>query len=152
MDVTAPPDISGAASGAASGLAQAAPAIPSVAWSGYLMTLALLFLLLAALWFALRFLKKRGNLRFFGTNADLQIESRLSLGPKKNLLIVRTPHKRLLLGVTDHHISKISELPLDGTDDLPPPQSPPSKRRAKPFRVLDETDETGEYKEQKADE
>lgn len=81
------------------------------------MTLAVLFLLLAALWFALRFLKKRGNLRLFNANADLRIESRLSLGSKKNLLLVRLPHKRLVLGVTDHHISKLAELPLDETPE-----------------------------------
>jgi flagellar protein FliO/FliZ len=76
------------------------------------MTLALLFMLLAALWFALRFLKKRGSLRFLGANEHLRVESRLPLGAKNNLLIVRLPHKRLVLGVTEHHISKLAELPL----------------------------------------
>jgi flagellar protein FliO/FliZ len=102
---------------AVSGAASAAQVIPAFSWSGYLTTLAVLFLLLAALWFALRLLKKRGNLRLFSANADLRIESRLSLGPKKNLLLVRLPHKRLLLGVTDHHISKLAELPLDETPE-----------------------------------
>jgi flagellar protein FliO/FliZ len=102
---------------AVSGAASAAQAVPVFSWSGYLMTLAVLFLLLAALWFALRFLKKRGNLRLFNANADLRIESRLSLGSKKNLLLVRLPHKRLVLGVTDHHISKLAELPLDETPE-----------------------------------
>jgi flagellar protein FliO/FliZ len=71
-----------------------------------------LCLFVAGLWLALRWLKKRGTLRRFGGNADMAMESRLSLGPKKNLLIVRLRDRRLLLGITEHHISKLAELPL----------------------------------------
>ena len=104
-----------------------AAAIPTFSWSGYFMTIAVLCLLLAGLWMALRWLKKRGTLRRFGGNQEMEMESRLSLGPKKNLLIVRLRDRRLLLGITDHHISKLAELPLyyydeaedeDGEDGL----------------------------------
>jgi flagellar protein FliO/FliZ len=105
-------NVSLASSEASSGALPAVQAVPSFSWSGYIMTLALLFTLLAALWFALRFLKKRGSLRFLGANEHIKIESRLPLGAKNNLLIVRLPHKRLVLGVTEHHISKLAELPL----------------------------------------
>lgn len=92
--------------------------MPSFSWSGYFMSLAVLCLLLAALWFALRFIKRRGGLRAFGGNEDLRLESRFSIGPKKNLLVVRLADRRLVLGVTDHHISRLAELPLhQGEDD-----------------------------------
>ncbi|MDR2892085.1 MAG: flagellar biosynthetic protein FliO [Deltaproteobacteria bacterium] len=93
-----------------------AASIPVFSWSGYITTVGMLCLLLGALWLALRLLKKRGGLKIFGVNEALAVESRLSLGPKKNLLVVRTSGKRLLLGVTDHHISKLAELPLEDDD------------------------------------
>ncbi|MDL2307357.1 flagellar biosynthetic protein FliO [Desulfovibrio sp. OttesenSCG-928-C06] len=86
-------------------------------WGGYFMALGMLCLLLAALWFALRFLKNRGGLRVFGVGTGVRVENRVSLGPKKNLLVVSAHGKRLLLGVTDHHISKLAELPLDDDED-----------------------------------
>lgn len=97
-----------------------AATISTFSWSGYFMTIAVLCLLLAGLWLALRWLKKRGTLRRFGGNEEMEMESRLSLGPKRNLLIVRLRDRRLLLGVTEHHISKLAELPLyyyDEADD-----------------------------------
>lgn len=90
--------------------------LPEFGWSGYFSGLAVLFLMLAALWFALRFLKNRGGLRMFGVGSGVQVETRVSLGPKKNLLVVRAHGKRLLLGVTDHHISQLAELPLEEDD------------------------------------
>ena len=80
---------------------------------------AMLCLRRAARWCAVRCLKKRGGLRMFGVGTGVQIENRVSLGPKKNLLVVRAHGKRLLFGVTDHHISRLADLPLedDGEDD-----------------------------------
>ena len=41
----------------------------------------------------------------------MAIESRLSLGPKKWMVVTRVHGKRLVLGVTDHTITKLVELP-----------------------------------------
>jgi len=89
---------------------------PVFSWGGYFMALGFMFLLLGLLWFALRFLKKSGGLRFFAGDSGLQVESRCALGPKKHLLVVRYLDKRLLLGVTEHHISLLGEYPSD--DDV----------------------------------
>lgn len=81
----------------------------SFSWGGYFSALAGMFFLLGMLWFALRFMKNRGGLRFFGSTENLQVEGRYPLGPKKHLLVVRFMDKRLLIGVTDHHISYLTE-------------------------------------------
>ncbi len=78
---------------------------PEYSWSGYFMGLAVLFIMLGMLWAGARFLKNKGALRFLGMNEHFRVESRLSLGAKKNLLVLNYHGKRLLLGVTDHHIS-----------------------------------------------
>ena len=87
-------------------------------WSSYFHALAILFLLVALLWVLLRYLKNKGALRMLARQGDLEIESRLTLGPKKSLLVVRFLNKRLLLGVTDHQITTLTEQPAnDDTDD-----------------------------------
>lgn len=95
--------------------AEQASSAPVFSWSSYLMAIGMLCLILAVLWLLLRWLKKSGGLRMFGISAGTVIESRIALGPKKNLLVVNIEGKRLLLGVTDHHISRLAELP--STDD-----------------------------------
>lgn len=94
-------------------------------WNGYFMALGFMFLLLGLLWFALRFLKKSGGLRFFAGDSGMQVESRCALGAKKHLLMVNYLGKRLLLGVTEHHISLLGEYPPDdietGKDISPKP-------------------------------
>ena len=47
-------------------------------------------------------------------NKDLAIESRLALGPRKYLAVVRYNDERLLLGITDHAICLITR---EGPDD-----------------------------------
>ncbi|MDR2502794.1 MAG: flagellar biosynthetic protein FliO [Deltaproteobacteria bacterium] len=79
--------------------------LPEYSLSGYFSGLSFLFVLLALLWFGARFLRRQGALRLFGQTPGLEVESRLSLGPKKNLLVLRYRDKRLLLGLTEHHIS-----------------------------------------------
>lgn len=101
-----------AASGAevlAQNAAQAAAAVPSYSWTGYFLGIALMCVMLAFLWFGARLMKQKGALRFFGMTADFNVESRLSLGPKKHLLVVRYQGKRLLLGVSDHNINLLTQ-------------------------------------------
>ena len=92
-------------------------------WAGYFQALAWLFLLLACLWAALWYLKRKGGLRLLGVQEGFTLESRLSLGPKQNLIIARVANKRLLLGATDQQITLLAELP---TRDIPEqtPQQP----------------------------
>lgn len=97
--------------------------VPVFSWSGYFHAIALLCLLLALLWIAVWAVRRSGKFNFL-PNSDtfpkkaLQLEVRLPLGPKKNLIVVRFLNKRLLLGVTDQRITLIQELELD--DDSQP--------------------------------
>lgn len=83
-----------------------------VSWGGYFQALAVLCLIIAALWAALWYFKRRGGLTLLGLTENLTLEGRLSLGPKKNLMVVRFLNKRLLLGVTDQQITLLTELPI----------------------------------------
>lgn len=97
--------------------AGAASAVPSYSWTGYFMGIALMFVMLGLLWFGARLMKQRGGLRFLGVAPGFNVESRLSLGPRKHIIVVRYRGKRLLLGVTDHNINLLSEEPLpDGEE------------------------------------
>ena len=82
-------------------------------WSGYLQAIGFLFLIIALLFFALWYLKRKGGIKLLTGHGDLFIESRLALGPKKSLFVVRFLNKRLLLGVTDQQITTLAELPND---------------------------------------
>lgn len=85
-------------------------------WSGYIQALGVLFLIVAALFLALWFLRRKGGLKMLTGQGDLYLESRLALGPKKYLFVVRFLNKRLLLGVTDQQITMLTELPNDEDD------------------------------------
>lgn len=89
---------------------------PAFSWGGYFMALGMLFLIIAVLWFAVRYLRKKGGLGLFGGGRDIQVEARHSLGPKKDLMLVRFLNKRLLLGVTEHHISLLQTEELNQED------------------------------------
>lgn len=105
------------AAGAAQGAVESAAVnVPTYSWSGYFMGLAVMFLMLTMLWYGARWIKRSGSLRFFGMTPSLNVESRLSLGPRKHLLVVRYRGKRLLLGVTEHNINLLSEEPLDADE------------------------------------
>ena len=110
-------------------LAHAATAVPETAaplpdaaftWWGYVQALGVMFLVLGLLWAALWLLRRSG--RFAGMpRADglprdsLYLERQLSLGPRKGLMVVRFLNKRLLLGVTEHQISLLTETELHDT-------------------------------------
>ncbi|SBV94849.1 putative flagellar biosynthesis protein, FliO [uncultured delta proteobacterium] len=82
-------------------------------WGSYFQALAILFLIVAVLFVALWFLKRRGGIKLLTRQGNLFLESRLALGPKKSLVVVRFLNKRVLLGVTDQQITMLTELPTD---------------------------------------
>lgn len=85
-------------------------------WGGYFQAIGVLFLIIAVLFFALWYLKRKGGIRHLTGHGDLFLESRLALGPKKALFVVRFLNKRVLLGVTDQRITLLTELPTDEDD------------------------------------
>lgn len=106
-------DASEAARAAAETAAGAAQAVPGYSWTAYFMGLALMFVMLALLWLGARLMRRQGALRLFGQTAALNVESRLSLGPRKQLLVVKYRGRRLLLGVTEHQINLLQADPLE---------------------------------------
>jgi flagellar biosynthetic protein FliO len=91
-------------------------------WSGYFEALALICFLLALLWLLTRFLvRRRGASGLLTSGRCLYVESRLPLGPKKWLLLLRCLDRRLLIGVTDHAVTLLAE--LDAEDGVAPEQS-----------------------------
>ena len=94
-----------------------------VTWGSYFQALAILFLIVALLFIALWFLKRRGGIKLLTRQGDLSLESRLTLGPKKSLVVVRFLNKRVLLGVTDQQITMLTELPTDEDETAHPDPS-----------------------------
>lgn len=102
-------------------------------WGGYFQALAFLFFIVAALFAALWYLKQKGGLGLLTRHGDLVIESRLPMGPKKFLVVVRFLNKKLLLGVTDQRITMLMELPTDEDD---PPLNSQRKGTSSDFKDL----------------
>ena len=77
-----------------------------------------LILLLGVLYVGFYLLRKYGHKAGLGSAAKgrLRIEGGLSLGPKRSLVLVRFLNKQLLLGVTDHSITLITEAEADHDD------------------------------------
>lgn len=88
----------------------------SDSFSNYFESLAILFFILAVLWGIVWLLRKRGGV-FPNNNPVMFIENRLSLGPKKWLIVVKAYEKRLLIGVTDQEMSLIADI---SEKDTPP--------------------------------
>ncbi len=87
---------------------------PVFSWGGYFQALGILCLLLAALWFGVWLLRRYGKFNFIPRPGSLPknalvMEAQMSLGPRKGLMVVRFLNRRLLLGVTDHQITYITE-------------------------------------------
>lgn len=83
-------------------------------WSGYFQAIGILCLLLAILWFAVWCIRKYGKFNFLPRPGalprdSLVMEAQMPLGPRKGLMVVRFLNRRLLLGVTEHQISLITE-------------------------------------------
>lgn len=83
-----------------------------------LQVAAVLFLMIAFLYFGFWALKRFGPSGGFGTmgKSDMKVEGQLPLGPKKSVMVVRILDKRLVLGVTDSSINMLTELD-DANDD-----------------------------------
>ena len=81
-------------------------------WGGYFKGIGALFLILAALWGVVWFLRRRGSLPGMGglPRGQFSIEAQLALSPKKKLILVRFLNSRLLLGVTDQQITLLKEV------------------------------------------
>lgn len=82
-------------------------------WGNYFQAIGVLLLVLGILYMGVWTLKRLGKLRGFGSKLardGLTVEGQFHLGPKKTLVVVRFLNKRLLLGVTDHHINLLTEM------------------------------------------
>lgn len=83
-------------------------------WSGYVQALGIMCLLLALLWFGVWALRRYGRFNFLPRPGalprdSLVMEAQMPLGPRKGLMVVRFMNRRLLLGVTEHQISLLTE-------------------------------------------
>lgn len=101
-----------AASDATEAVKSADPALFSM--SGYIQALGVLFLFLALLWAAVWLVRRYGRFNFLPRPGALPrdalvMEAQMPLGPRKGLMVVRFLNRRLLLGVTDHRISLLTE-------------------------------------------
>lgn len=103
--------VPGASSSAASSGDAVANSILGSTMSGYFEILGYLLLVLGGVWLLLWLLRRGGVGMFSPERQVMAIESRLSLGPKKWMVVTRVHGKRLVLGVTDHTITKLAELP-----------------------------------------
>lgn len=86
----------------------------SFTWGGYFQAIGILLLMLFALWFVLRFVRRVGAGRFLPAvtalpRQALRLEAQLPLGQHKGVYVVRFLNKRLVLGVTDQNITLLSE-------------------------------------------
>lgn len=86
----------------------------SFSWGGYMQAVGILFLLLAVLWIAVWLVRRYGKFNFLPRpgalpRGALLMEAQLPLGPRKGLMVVRFLNRRLLLGVTDQHITLLTE-------------------------------------------
>jgi flagellar biosynthetic protein FliO len=94
--------------------------VPTFSWGGYFKGIGALFLILAALWGVLWFLRRRGSLPGMGglPRDAFSVEAQVALSPKKKLVLVRFLNSRLLLGVTDQQITLIKEVEAqDGPEE-----------------------------------
>ena len=98
-----------------SSLLSALPDI-NLSWKGYFEALALLCFLLAlvlGMLFLFRRLSRGGGLFAASSAPGMKIETRMALGPKKYLLVVRYLDRRLVLGVTEQKISLLAQIALE---------------------------------------
>ena len=85
-------------------------------WGGYFQAIGILLVLLLALWYILRLVRRVGGGRFLPPSAlprqSLRTEAQLALGRGKGLVVVRFLNKRLLLGVTEQQINLLTEMEI----------------------------------------
>ena len=104
------------AQGAATAVAEPAAALghSSFSWGSYIQAVGILFLLVALLWLVVWVVRRFGKFNFLPRpgalpKGALVMEAQLPLGPRKGLMVVRFLNRRLLLGVTDQHITLLTE-------------------------------------------
>ena len=87
-----------------------------VGLASVLKTAGALFLILAILFIGFWFLRKYGPALGVGgvKKAGLELIGQLPLGPKRGLAVVRFEGRTLVLGVTEHQINLVAELPENG--------------------------------------
>lgn len=98
------------------------PVESSFSWGGYFQAIAVLLLLLALLWGLVWAMRKYGKFNFMPRPGDfprdsLRVEAQVPLGPRKGLVVVRFLNRRILLGVTDQHITFLTEAGHDNETD-----------------------------------
>lgn len=111
------PSVSGVEDAAVQAAAQATASMPmesAFSWGGYFQAIGVLLLLLVVLWGAVWLVRKYGKFNFLPQPGALprdalRMEAQLPLGPRRGLVVVRFLNKRLLLGVTDQHITLLQE-------------------------------------------
>lgn len=81
---------------------------------GLLEVLVTVLLAIAVIWIAVMLFRRYKAVKS-GTYPAMKIESRMVLGPRKWIVVAKVQSKRLVLGITDQHISLITELPVDET-------------------------------------
>lgn len=142
----APATVAGAAPQAQEPSGSLLSALPDVnlSWSGYFEALAILCFVLALLWGALWLMKRaRSGSGFLASSAPgMRIESRLALGPKKWILVVRYLDRRLLVGVTEQTISLLTDMPVEeeAAAAAPPPRARIKKPEGKPLTLFSKGD------------
>ena len=86
----------------------------------YVEMLAIFFLVLGLVCVCLWLFRRIGGKYMPASTPRMALEGRLSIGPKRWIMLVRVDSKRLILGLTDQHIVMLAELP----DDSFPAASP----------------------------
>lgn len=98
--------------------AQTPRAGAAFSFGSYLRALGVLFLAVAVLWFILRLVRRHAksfsHVRAGLDRSLLRMEAQLPLGQRRGLIVIRFEGQRLLLGVTEHSITRLAaEIPDD---------------------------------------
>lgn len=119
-----------------------------IVWDGYFESMAVLCILLGLLWLCFWVARRYGLFNMMPRAANihresLRLEGQLSLGPRKGIMVVRCLEKRLVLGVTDQHITLLTELAVDEEKEVDtssispsPIKTPPDNQLIQKFNAL----------------
>ena len=101
---------------------------------GFVHMMAWLCLILALLFVALYLVKRYGAKAGLpmGIRNEMKMLGQLSLGPKRNLVVVRFLNKILVLGVTDTQINLVTEMDADDTTQFADVLDNENKRSSAP--------------------
>lgn len=91
---------------------------PTFSWTSYFEAIGIMLILLFALWYVLKVVRKVGNGRFLPSQKLLPrdsmfLEGQLSLGQGKSIVIVRALNERLVLGVTEQQINLLTKIGMN---------------------------------------